>query len=211
MERVTISLDDDLRPQFDNYLERKGYVNRSEGVRDLLRERLEGDRLSQDQAKDAVATLSFVYNREQRELTRRLAKSHHAHLDLVLSTLHVHLDRENCLEVSVLKGRTPDARAFAEATIAETGVRCGNLHLTPSYTTRWDTIRARSLNDALRSCLRSRQMRCEASAPSGKRGEAREPDHHGPPMTREAAKISSPTSPPTSVPLIRMYWRSLPT
>ena len=132
MERVTISLDDDLLAQFDDYLKRKGYVNRSEGVRDLLRERLGSDRLAEDKAKYAIAALSYIYNHEQRELARRLAKRHHAHLDLVLSTLHVHLDHENCLEVSVLRGRTRDVRTFAEATIAETGVRHGNLHLVPS-------------------------------------------------------------------------------
>jgi len=132
MERVTISLDDDLLAQFDEYLKRKGYANRSEGIRDLLRDRLEGDRLSEDQAQHAVATLSYVYNHEQRELSRRLAKAQHAHHDMVLSTLHVHLDHEDCLEVAILRGRASDVRTFADATIAETGVRHGNLHLVPS-------------------------------------------------------------------------------
>lgn len=132
MERVTISLEDELLAEFDAYLKRKGYANRSEGIRDLLRERLEGDRLSEDRAEFVVGALTYVYNHEQRELSRRLAKSQHAHHDLVLSTLHVHLDRENCLEVAVLKGPTAEVRTFAEATIAETGVRHGNLHLVPS-------------------------------------------------------------------------------
>jgi len=132
MERVTISLDDDLLLQFDDYLKRKGYANRSEGIRDLLRERLEGDRLSEDRSRYAVGALSYVYNHEQRELARRLAKAQHAHHDLVLSTLHVHLDHENCLEVAVLKGPTRDVRTFAETTIAETGVRHGHLNLVPS-------------------------------------------------------------------------------
>lgn len=132
MERVTISLEDELLAEFDAYLKRKRYANRSEGIRDLLRERLEGDRLSEDRAEFVVGALTYVYNHEQRELSRRLAKSQHAHHDLVLSTLHVHLDRENCLEVAVLKGPTAEVRTFAEATIAETGVRHGNLHLVPS-------------------------------------------------------------------------------
>ena len=132
MERVTISLDDDLLAQFDDYLKCKGYANRSEGIRDLLREKLEHNRLDEGKAPHAVACLSYVYDHDQRELSRRLAKSQHMHHDLVLSTLHVHLDHHNCLEIAVLKGRTSDVQSFAEATIAETGVRHGNLHLVPS-------------------------------------------------------------------------------
>ncbi|WP_127075564.1 nickel-responsive transcriptional regulator NikR [Rhodomicrobium lacus] len=134
MERVTISLDEDLLGQFDNYLEKKGYSSRSEAIRDLLRDRLEQEKLTEDKAKDAVACLSYVYNHEQRELSRRLARTQHAHHHLVLSTLHVHLDYENCLEVALLKGNTHEVRRLAEATIAETGVRHGNLHLIPDET-----------------------------------------------------------------------------
>ena len=132
MERVTISLDEDLLRQFDGYLERKGYANRSEAIRDLLRERLEADRLSTDEPARVVGCLCYVFNHHQRDLSSRLTKSQHDHHDLVLSTLHVHLDHENCLEVAILNGHAADARKFAEATIAETGVRHGNLHLVPT-------------------------------------------------------------------------------
>jgi CopG family nickel-responsive transcriptional regulator len=132
MERVTISLDEGLLDDFDGYLRRKGYENRSEAIRDLVRRRLEEDRLDQGQAEHAVACLSYVFNHEQRELARRLTKAQHQHHDLVLSTLHVHLDHENCLEVVLLQGHTPEVKGFAEATIAETGVRHGNLHLVPA-------------------------------------------------------------------------------
>ncbi len=132
MERVTISLDEDLLGQFDRYLVRKGYANRSEAIRDLLRERLEADRLSTDESAHVVGCLAYVFNHHQRELSRRLTRSQHDHHDLVLSTLHVHLDHENCLEIAVLKGHAADARKFADATIAETGVRHGNLHLVPT-------------------------------------------------------------------------------
>ena len=89
MERVTISLEDGLLGEFDDYIKRKGYENRSEAIRDLLRQRLEADRLAEDRADQAVACLSYVYNHHQRELSRRLASAQHAHHDLVLSTLHV--------------------------------------------------------------------------------------------------------------------------
>lgn len=129
MERVSISLDDELLEQFDGYMKRKGYANRSEAIRDLLRERLEQDQQSKDNGAQAVGCLSYVYNHHQRELARRLTESQHANHAYVLSTLHVHLDHENCLEVVVLNGDTPGLRRFAEATIAETGVRHGQLHL----------------------------------------------------------------------------------
>lgn len=132
MERVTISLDDALLAEFDDYMKRKGYENRSEAIRDLLRQRLEQDRLEEDRASHAVACLSYVYNHHQRELSRRLTQAQHSHHDLMLSTLHVHLDHENCLEIAVLQGPADDVRRFAEATIAETGVRHGNLHLVPA-------------------------------------------------------------------------------
>ena len=132
MNRVTISLDDKLLETFDAYIRRKGYDNRSEAIRDLVRQRLEQDRLEEGQAEHAVACLSYVYNHHQRELASRLTQTQHAHHDLILSTLHVHLDHENCLEVTLLQGDTAEVRHFAEATIAETGVRHGNLHLVPA-------------------------------------------------------------------------------
>lgn len=129
MERVTISLDDGLLDEFDSFIRRKGYENRSEAIRDLLRQRLEADREEKGDAKHAIGCLSYVYNHHQRELARRLTETQHSHHDLMLSTLHVHLDHENCLEVVLLQGETPSVRQFAEATIAETGVRHGHLHL----------------------------------------------------------------------------------
>ena len=132
MERVTISLDETLLEEFDGYIKRKGYENRSEAIRDLLRHRLEQDRLAEGAADHAVGALSYVYNHHQRELARRLTHTQHEHHDLMLSTLHVHLDHENCLEVVVLRGPTQGVREFAQTTIAETGVRHGSLHLIPA-------------------------------------------------------------------------------
>lgn len=129
MERVTISLDDGLLDEFDSFIRRKGYENRSEAIRDLLRQRLEADREETGDANHAIGCLSYVYNHHQRELARRLTETQHSHHDLMLSTLHVHLDHENCLEVVLLQGETPAVRQFAESTIAETGVRHGHLHL----------------------------------------------------------------------------------
>lgn len=132
MERFTVSLDGDLLAQFEQYMQRRGYANRSEAVRDILRERLEQERLEQDGEKGhCVACLSYIYNHHERELARRVTEAQHAHHDLVRSTLHVHLDHENCMEVTVLEGETAAVRRFANALTAETGVRHGHLSAVP--------------------------------------------------------------------------------
>lgn len=129
MERVTISLEEALLTDFDRYIARKGYQNRSEAIRDLVRDRLEAD-AGEDPAGYSVGCVSYVYNHHQRDLAQRLTNAQHGHHDFVLSALHVHLDHENCLEVTLLRGPTGALRAFAESLIAETGVRHGHLHLT---------------------------------------------------------------------------------
>jgi len=130
LERVTISLEEALLADFDRYIASKGYQNRSEAVRDLVRDRLEQDRAAADEAGYSVGSVSYVFNHHQRDLAQRLTNAQHEHHDVVLSALHVHLDHENCLEVTLLRGPTRDVRAFAETLIAETGVRHGHIHLT---------------------------------------------------------------------------------
>jgi len=129
MERVTISLDDDLLAAFDRYVEGKGYQNRSEAVRDLIRDRLQHQPSREVDAEFSVGCVSYIYNHHQRDLAKRLTNAQHDHHDVVLSALHVHLDHDNCFEVTLVRGRTREVRAFAEGIIAETGVRHGNLNL----------------------------------------------------------------------------------
>jgi CopG family nickel-responsive transcriptional regulator len=131
MERVTVSLDDDLLAQFDAFIQRKGYGNRSEAVRDVLRDRLEADRLAEGSASHCIGCLSYVFNHHERDLAARMTRLHHGRHDLIRSTMHVHLDHEACLEVSLLEGPTAEVRALADALIAETGVRHGRLSLIP--------------------------------------------------------------------------------
>lgn len=131
MERFTVSLEDDLLAQFERYMQKKGYANRSEAVRDILRDRLESERLQQDAEGHCVACLSYIYNHHERDLASRVTGAQHDHHDLVRSTLHVHLDHENCMEVAVLEGPTAEVRAFANALTAETGVRHGHLSAIP--------------------------------------------------------------------------------
>lgn len=131
MQRMTITIDDDLMAEFDRYMAQRGYENRSEAVRDLVRDKLESERLSDDGGQ-CVATLSYVYSHEERELAKRLTRSQHHHHDLTLSTVHVHLDHDTCLEAMILRGPTAAVRDFGNGIVAERGVRHGNLHLVPA-------------------------------------------------------------------------------
>jgi CopG family transcriptional regulator, nickel-responsive regulator len=131
MERITISIDDELALRFDALVARRGYGSRSEAVRDLVREALEQER--QRHADDALSfgVLTYVYNHHERALASRLTRAQHEHHHLALSTLHVHVDHDNCLESVVLHGPTEALRSFSDALCASTGVRHGYLHLLP--------------------------------------------------------------------------------
>ncbi len=131
MERITISLDDELISQFEEYLKRRSYKNRSEAIRDMIRDTLEADRMEQTDSGHCVGTLSYLFNHEERELARRLTHAHHHHHDVSISTLHVHLDHENCLETVVVSGPIRQVEAFANAVITQPGVRHGRLNLIP--------------------------------------------------------------------------------
>jgi len=131
MERFTISLDETLAQSFDSLIHERGYANRSEAVRDMIRRELETRRIAKEEAPHCVASLSYVYNHHERRLAERLTDlQHHAH-DVVVSSMHVHLDHDNCLETLFLRGHTEEVRAFAEKLIAERGVRHGTLNLIP--------------------------------------------------------------------------------
>ena len=129
MERFTISLDGELAREFDRLIAERGYHSRSEAVRDLLRGQLEAFRLERNEAEYCVANLSYVFNHHERTLTERLAGLQHDHHDLVLATMHAHLDHENCIESVFLRGPTARVRAFAHALSAERGVRHGQLNI----------------------------------------------------------------------------------
>lgn len=131
MRRITLSVDETLADQFDAWASRHGYENRSEAFRDLLRGRLENERIDDDKASHCVATVSYVYNHHERQLASRLAEHQHGHHGLSMATMHVHLDHDTCLETMALRGPLKQVKAFAESLIAERGVRHGNLHLVP--------------------------------------------------------------------------------
>lgn len=131
MDRFTISLSDELARDFDQWIQARGYSNRSEAVRDLLRKEVETKRLDQDQAIYSVATLSYIYNHHERNLAERLTNLQHEAHDLVISSMHAHLDHDDCMESLFLRGLTQRIRNFADKLSAETGVRHSALNLVP--------------------------------------------------------------------------------
>jgi len=129
MERITISLEDNLATSFDAFIREHGYTNRSEAVRDLIRRQLGDEALADNASAYCVGSLTYVYNHNERELASRLTRQQHAHHDLALTSVHTHLDHEYCLETVMLRGPTRSVRAFADEVIAQPGVHHGKLHL----------------------------------------------------------------------------------
>jgi CopG family nickel-responsive transcriptional regulator len=131
MERFTISMEDELALQFDEYVKTRGYSNRSEALRDIIRDRLENVRLTHDENGFCIATLSYVYNHHESELAGRITSIHHNHHELTHSTMHIHLDHDNCLETVILNGPVKKIQEFSDTIKASRGVRHGHLHMIP--------------------------------------------------------------------------------
>ncbi len=134
MNRVTITLDDDLLGEIDALVTERGYQNRSEVIRDLARAGLAQKREEDGASKQCVGALVYVYDHAARNLSHRLVESAHAHHDNAVATMHVHLDDASCLEVTALKGSRDDIQHFADHVIAERGVRYGRVIMIPAQT-----------------------------------------------------------------------------
>lgn len=130
MQRVTITLDDDLLETLDSLSQRRGYNNRSEAIRDILRSAL-AQEATQQHGTQGFAVLSYVYEHEKRDLASRIVSTQHHHHDLSVATLHVHINHDDCLEIAVLKGDMGDVQHFADDVIAQRGVRHGHLQCLP--------------------------------------------------------------------------------
>ena len=124
-----MSMDESLANDFDQLVRDRGYASRSEAIRDLLRREIEAHRQGREAGAHCVANLSYVYNHHERKLAERLMEAQHQHHDLVVSTMHVHLDHQHCLETVILKGPTAAVRSFANGMQAERGVRHASINL----------------------------------------------------------------------------------
>lgn len=131
MQRVTVTLDDELMAELDRMVAVRGYQNRSEAIRDLARAGIRQAAEQTSASQQCVAALVYVYDHEARDLSKRLTRSFHEHHDLSLAAMHVHLDHESCMEVAVLRGKIPEVQHLADHVIAERGVRHGRLVTIP--------------------------------------------------------------------------------
>src|ERR1700755_1686469 len=132
MQRITITIEDDLLAEIDAAAKARGYQNRSEIIRDLARAGLQQSAEDTAKSGDCVAALVYVYDHAARDLSRRLVENYHGHHDLSLATLHVHLDDDNCMEVTALRGSGAEVQHFADHIIAERGVKYGRVVMIPT-------------------------------------------------------------------------------
>src|SRR6266436_2938152 len=132
MQRITITIEDDLLDEIDAAAKARGYQNRSEIIRDLARAGLQQGAEDTAPSGQCVAALVYVYDHAARELSKRLVQNFHGHHEMSLATLHVHLDNDSCMEVTVLKGGAREVQHFADHIIAERGVRHGRIVMIPS-------------------------------------------------------------------------------
>ena len=128
--RTGLSLEGDLLERFDKAIHRKGYKNRSEAIRDLIREHLV--QAAAEENKVIVGTLTMVYDHHQPGLSAKLIEAQHAAASKVLAATHVHLDHHHCLEVVILKGRSGEVRSLADRILSLRGVKHGQLTVTTS-------------------------------------------------------------------------------
>lgn len=126
--RFGVSIPGGLIKKFDRLIQRKSYPNRSEAIRDLIRKELVEEEVMSD--KDGVGILHLLYNHHRRELSEKLTDIQHHHHHLIQSSLHIHLDDENCLEVIVIRGKSSEVKSLADSLIATKGVKHGKLNIT---------------------------------------------------------------------------------
>ncbi len=129
--RFGVSIPEDLLDKFDSLISEKGYTNRSEAIRDMIRDRLVEDQWSES-AHEVVGTVTVVYNHEQSELAQKLTEIQHARHDLIVAAVHVHLDAHNCLEVLIMRGASEIVRKAGDLLISTRGVKHGKITMTTS-------------------------------------------------------------------------------
>lgn len=119
-------MEDGLLEKLDAMVREKGYPNRSEAIRDLVRKTIVDDKWA-DTAVEIIGVLVIVFDHHRRELSSRLLKKEHYWEGSILSTLHLHLDLDNCLEVKVIRGKAGEVKDFADEMISMKGIKYGRL------------------------------------------------------------------------------------
>lgn len=123
--RFGVSIEDELLKRFDREIEKKGYSNRSEAIRDLIRDQIVAEEWASD--KETVGTITIVYDHHTRDLSANLTHLQHSFEGEIKSVLHIHLDHHNCLEVLVVSGKGRLLQQFADQLVSTKGVKHGKL------------------------------------------------------------------------------------
>ena len=131
LARIGVAIDDELLKQFDDLIALRSYTNRSEAFRDLIRNELVTHEAAEPEAL-VFGTVTLVYDHHARLLPERLTELQHKYFAAIMSTVHVHLDHDNCLEVILVKGKSKLVHTLANALIATKGVKHGRFTVTTS-------------------------------------------------------------------------------
>ena len=134
MDKITrfgVSIEPDLLKKFDSLIESEGYMNRSEAIRDLIRNALI-TRKKHDPQSNAIGTLTMIYDHHTGNITKKLLKIQHDHTPEILTTTHIHIDHDNCLEVLILKGKAKKIQHLADTIKSLKGIKHGELIMTTS-------------------------------------------------------------------------------
>jgi len=126
--RFGVSIEDELLKRFDQEIDKKGYSNRSEAIRDLIREQIVAEEWESD--KETVGTITIVYDHHTRDLSSNLTHIQHSFEGDIKSVLHIHLDHHNCLEVLVVSGKGRLLQQFSDQLVSIKGVKHGKLTMT---------------------------------------------------------------------------------
>ena len=130
ISRFGVSIDSTLLRSFDQLISEKGYTNRSEALRDLIREYIVETEWKEESDLETMGVVTLVYNHELRDLADKLTDLQHRDYKSIISTLHVHLDEHNCLEVLVVKGKNKTIKNMSSRLIGTKGVKHGKLIMT---------------------------------------------------------------------------------
>lgn len=128
VERIGVSLEKKLLSTFDKLIKKQGYHNRSEAIRDLIRQRISVEKLENPKAK-AVAAVCLVYNHHFTKLMHKLTALQHTSLLKTICNMHIHLDKEDCMEIIILKGGVAEIYKIGENLISQKGVKLGRINV----------------------------------------------------------------------------------
>ncbi len=131
VERIGVSIDEKLLAKFDKLIAKRGYGNRSEAIRDMIRQQLSTEQLS-DPERKAIGAVCLVYDHHSTKLLQKLMALQHNHLLETICSTHIHLDAHDCMELIVLKGKAGEINKMAEKILSQKGVKLGRINLIPA-------------------------------------------------------------------------------